>query len=98
MARIYFKKDPNQKQKKFMDACKKAGADYFEDECAVWKMPTKVGKVRCAIEITKDGKFCMGKIRESCDNFESIESDDKHFSSEAEWIIETLTKLKPLLK
>ena len=98
MVRIYFKKDPNQKNREFLDACKKAGADYFEEDSAVWKMPKQVGITRAAISISKEGRFKVGIINKSCDNFECIKDNQFYYKEEAEWFIATLSKLKGLLK
>lgn len=95
MTRIYFK--TKQADDKFSDKMKELGADYVEDEDdflrAVFKMPKKIGSARVAIAIdSDDGAFSIGKIKESCDNFE--EGCIGVFEEEMKWIFKMYKKLK----
>lgn len=84
MGRIYFKE---QKESKFTRWCEEHGADYCEDGRGVWKMPKKVGEVRCAVRLNKDGNINIGEVDEGCDNFYCDSRGIRYFKEEIRWLI-----------
>jgi len=86
--REYFKQQSDTKKSKFKLWCEDKGADYFENSCGVWKMPKKEGDSKAAIKVDDDMLFNIGKIDESCDNFETHYG--RYYKEEALWIADTL--------
>lgn len=90
--REYFKNQPDAKKDKFKKWCKDRGADYFEDDYGVWKMPKKNNKGNIiAIRINETLDIGLGTIDESCDNFEI--HDSTWFKESALWLADTLKQI-----
>ncbi len=89
--REYFKKGKIVRSKLYKFV-KLNGADYIEDEKAVWIKPEKSKNTihRAAIMMEKNGAISMGRVDESCLNF--VPSAENNSQETQEWIIGILKK------
>ena len=91
MGRIEFKKHENTK---LVEKAKSLGADYFEDDCAIFIVPKKYGTFRLGIQLNLgDNHIRFGKIIEDCNNFEKWEESYNIYLEEQLWIIEILSRI-----
>jgi hypothetical protein len=86
------------KEQKFIDLVKELGADYYENDKAVWVMPKKYGDYRMAFALRrKDNKMVTGYVYEDCLNFYE-KSDHRLWPEEIIWVSETAGEVAKELK
>jgi hypothetical protein len=64
---------------------KENGADYIEENKAIWKIPKQYGTIKIAVCLDNEGEIYLGTINPNCDNFE-LGTNEVLFVEELKWI------------